>query len=400
MFLRIKLILGAIALVLPSFAFAATSLALTADDLPRAVSVPQAPSEAPLLMASFLEEERRPVGRTPLTFEGNEKQRTSWAFYIDNDLFALASKDRDYTGGVALTLSGQKVTTQALSLDSLLGKIDGSLGIASRQNAINPPTLHSIEFGAHTFTPEDTGSRALIVNDRPYASLIYVANSRQQINPQARSSIITNFSIGALGLSFGESLQDAIHEVSSSDPVRGWGHQISDGGELTARYFVAQQKMRYARYAGSSNNYEIKTATRASIGYLTGLSWGISGRWGRIRTPWWSFNPQVSGYADKSAPMASDVNGAAKKEFYFWAGSNIHLRLYNAFLQGQFRDSALTYRDRELERVVLEAWAGVTMELPHQFRASYFLRGHSKEIKQGKGARSQLWGGLIFSRAI
>ena len=387
--------------VVPLFSAHAISPASTSLDQSRSTTedVSQQPSP-PLVIASFLEDERRPIGRNPLTPEGHEKKSTSWALYIDNDLFALTSKDRDYTGGVALTLSGKEATTYAVSLDPLLHKINNNIGINSTQNTLNPPTLHSFEFGIHTFTPNDTSNRDIVTTDRPYASLAYVANSRQQINRKRRSSIITNLSIGALGLNLGETIQKAIHELSSSDPVRGWKHQISDGGELTARYFVARQKMRYAHYLDANNNYEIKTATRASLGYLTELSWGLSGRWGRIRSPWWSFNPQVSSYADKSAPMANSENTATKKELYFWAGSNIHLRLYNAFLRGQFRNSALTYKDSELERVIVESWAGITMELSHQFRASYFLRGHTKEIKQGEGARNQLWGGLIVSRTL
>ena len=109
MSLGINLSLGIAALILmllplySAHAISPTSTPLDRTGSPIEVAPPSA--NTPLVIASFLEEERRPIGRSPLTLEGNEKNRSSWALYLDNDLFALASKDRDYTGGVALTLS-------------------------------------------------------------------------------------------------------------------------------------------------------------------------------------------------------------------------------------------------------------------------------------------------------
>ena len=44
--------------------------------------------------------------------------------HIDNDLFAGGERDRDYTGGFAVALSGDAARNGLLSLDSALASID------------------------------------------------------------------------------------------------------------------------------------------------------------------------------------------------------------------------------------------------------------------------------------
>src|ERR1044072_2565398 len=45
--------------------------------------------------------------------------------HIDNDLFAGRNLDRDYTGGLAITLSGTAARDGLLSLDPVLSRLDG-----------------------------------------------------------------------------------------------------------------------------------------------------------------------------------------------------------------------------------------------------------------------------------
>ena len=71
-------------------------------------------------------------------------------------------------------------------------------------------------------------------------------------------------------------------------------------------------------------------------------------------------------------------------------------RAYNAFLQGQFRDSDVSYDSDEINHGIVEAWAGYTHSFNDGYRLSYTIRGHSSEIKSGAGDRSVLWGGLTL----
>jgi len=349
---------------------------------------------APLILASFIEDEQRPVLRRSKP-QAKEAARSSWALFIDNDLFALAGRDRDYTGGLSFTLAGTKAATHSFSLDSGLGQLNRLFSIALDSRDIR----HSFKVGLTAFTPEQTELTTPQLDDRPYASLVYIANSRQHLNHRERRSVITTLTFGALGLKIGSALQNGIHSIVGSEKAQGWDNQISDGGELTFRYSIAHQKTTWARYRGGMNNIEIKRAVRGSVGYLTGATAGISARWGRINSPWWSFNPQLSDYAEKSAPQAATSNrSSSSSEFYFWAGANLHFRAYNAFLQGQLRDSAVSYSSDELEHLLLESWLGVTKVFGSGYRVSYLIRNQTSELKQGNGDRAITWGGLMIGK--
>jgi hypothetical protein len=56
-----------------------------------------------------------------------EREYSGVSLQIDNDLFAGRDLDRDYTGGVAITLSGTAARDGLLSLDPVLSRIDGVL---------------------------------------------------------------------------------------------------------------------------------------------------------------------------------------------------------------------------------------------------------------------------------
>ncbi len=73
-------------------------------------------------------------------------------------------------------------------------------------------------------------------------------------------------------------------------------------------------------------------------------------------------------------------------------------RFYNAILQGQVRDSVVTFGRSELEHVIGEVWIGVTKEFGDGWRSSFFIRGRTEEIK-GPNERQPVWGGIILSKA-
>lgn len=329
----------------------------------------------------------------------DERDVSGGYFYMDNDLFITPNEDRDYTAGLSIVFTGAGSAQHFLSIDAVLGMIDSWPGL----NESSDFELHSFEFGISGFTPEETERRFALQNDRPYASLVYIANNRQYVNLQNKSSVISTLSLGVLGLRTASNLQNAVHKVINLDDAVGWQNQISNGGELTFRYGVSKQTMRWYDHS-TADKYEIKTAIRGSIGYITDVTWSLSGRWGDIRSPWWTFNPQTSEYTEKSSPALAATRSASgsKKdgEFYYWSGLSVHLRAYNVFLQGQNKDSVVTYDSNELNHLILEAWFGVTAEIFNGMRVSYLVRAQTSEIRRGGGSRNPLWGGLIVSQAF
>ncbi|MCW8880067.1 MAG: lipid A deacylase LpxR family protein [Kangiellaceae bacterium] len=323
-----------------------------------------------------------------------EPYDTGWALYIDNDMFTLRQEDQDYTGGFSLTLAGGRATQYDFSLDPILQKVDRWVGFDRLKNR-SDRQLHSMEIGFTVFTPDSIDNESLQVGDRPYATLLYLSNTEESIDLANDTAWLSTFTIGVLGAPIISEIQTEVHKVFGSDEPVGWDNQISDGGELTFKYSLAKQTLYHFNYGGESN-LEISTTKQLSVGYLTELSFGIAGRVGNFDTPWYSFRPHFNDYSEKSASLA----GLSKQheEFYFWGGLNLHLRAYNAFLQGQFRDSAVTYSAGEIRNLVAEGWLGITKQFRSGWRLSYLLRGQTSEVNVGQADRSVFWGGLILSK--
>ncbi|HEX7116637.1 MAG TPA: lipid A deacylase LpxR family protein, partial [Steroidobacter sp.] len=278
---------------------------------------------------------------------------------LDNDLFAGGERDRDYTGGLSVTISGTTARDGLLSLDPLLKRLDGAARVPEAA------TYHARQFGLMAFTPQDIVNREPQHDDRPYASLLFVSNSRTYVDEDARTAWSTNLTIGVLGLSLSESVHDAVHQLVGSESPQGYDHQISAGGEPTARYSVARQQLWIADPTG---HLDVKTTLQASVGYLTETSAAVTARIGRFNTPWWSFAPELTDYMASPVPVARN---SGRDAMYFFAGVRVKARAYNAFLQGQFRDSDVTYSFADIEPIVAEAWVGFVTQVLENTELSY-----------------------------
>ncbi len=348
--------------------------------------VAQQPRPPWLQLASLIEDEKRPI----ISLE-NKKIKSSWALALDNDALAFGDRDRDYTFGMNLTYSGTRASDAIISLKTPLAGIDDSLGL--EEVTENSQSHYSVETGIYGFTPADTSQREINNRDRPYASMFYFSSSHDRIDSENNIAWKTTLTIGALGLGIAGKLQSATHELISAKEARGWNHQISDGGELTGRYVIARQ-----HYLESfSQSLEVKSTLQASVGYLTEASWSLSFRSGKIISPWATFNPDLTTYGEKST---YSNNTTSFNEHYFWAGLTLKARLYNAFLQGQLRDTDWSYAHESLRPIIMEAWAGYTYAFKEGYRISYVLRAQTSEIKSGDGNRNMVWGGLIFAKTI
>ena len=322
----------------------------------------------------------------------DEADITGLRVQLDNDLFAGGGeRDRDYTGGMAVMLSGREAADGFLSLDPLLERLD-DLTTGEDSELM---TRHARQLGLMAFTPADIVSREPLRNDRPYASLLFVSNGRVRVDAIDRNAWSSSLTVGVLGLSLSERLHTAVHELVGSELPRGYDNQISAGGEPTARYTVARHHLWIANPAGT---LDVKTTVQGSVGFLTETSAAISLRAGRFASAWWSFAPELTDYI--AAPMPEDAQPNSQPELYFFTGVRVKARAYNAFLQGQFRESAVRYSFDEIEPVVAEAWVGVVTQLWDETQLSYTINYQTAEIRRGDAARSHLWGSVQLSHTF
>jgi len=322
-----------------------------------------------------------------------EPENSGWSLHMDNDLFTPKKQDRDYTGGLAVTFAGTRAQHWPISLDPTLSQINHWLAVNDEPNSLS---LHSLQLGVAAFAPEDLNRSDIIDDDRPYASLVFLANSRVNLQDDGETAIQSTFTVGVLGTRIAEVLQKQIHTLTDSDPPKGWQHQVSNGGEPTVRYTYAHQRL-WLVHEGKYH-LEVKYANEGSIGFLTEANTAISARWGRINTPWWSFAPDRAEYFSQPTTGLLNQSATGSSEFYLWAGAKVRARAYNAFLQGQFRDSELTYSRSELRPVLGEAWLGVTKKISPDYRLSWVWRYQSSELRSGNGDRDLVWGSILINR--
>jgi hypothetical protein len=243
-------------------------------------------------LAALVEEEKRPL----LHLDNQKiKPAKSWALAFDNDVLVPGGRDQDYTYGINFTQTGEHVRNALVSLNTPLLTLDSWLG--NEHKSLGLQETFSREIGVFGFTPEDISISQANPNDRPYASLVYLSSSREQIDLVDNVAWKSTLTLGALGLSLVGELQDVVHDITNSEKPQGWNNQISDGGELTGRYVIARQKY----FDNFSDNLEVKSTIQASVGYLTEASWSLSFRRGTIHSPWSSFNPELASYGEKSS---------------------------------------------------------------------------------------------------
>lgn len=327
--------------------------------------------------------------------QATEPYDTGWQVYVDNDLFV--NTDEGYTGGIAVNFSGRRAMEYRFSLDPALQTINRWLGVGRLYDAPEARRRHSMEFGLSAFTPRTLTDPAPILDDHPYACLAFLNNAEQAVLAQPGIVYQTSFALGLLGTSLCESVQKSLHDVIGDDKPRGWDHQISDGGEPTFRWSLSREQL-LIRGADSGTRQELAGILETALGYTTHVGAGLSWRWGRIRSPWWSFTPRNAEYINLGSPAArTDTAANEPGEFYVWAGGIVRYRLYNAILQGQFRDSDVEFSRSDLNPLVSEFWIGVTKELGNRLQVSLVFRARSRELKSGP---SPSWGGVILRRAL
>jgi hypothetical protein len=325
-----------------------------------------------------------------------EPYNAGWEFYFDNDVFLGSTKDRNYTGGIALTLAGRRAAEYPFSLDGLLGGLERLSGYDDLVGTPGFYKRHAIEFGLTLFTPDDTANPLPIHDDHPYANLLFIANSRIYIAPERGRMYQSNLMLGLLGSSVGEQVQKLIHRATDSEIPEGWNHQISDGGELTFKHSLSVHQLLLNHQ--SSLSYDLRSSLEVGLGTTSDLRASLSARWGKLSSAWWSFMPHQNEYINLGQTLSD--NALLKSnipEFYVWGGLQLSYRFYNVLLQGQFRESEVTFDQDQLESLILSTWLGVTHTFSNGYGVSFVVQAQSNEIDL-PGRKNPVWGGLVVSR--
>jgi hypothetical protein len=372
----------------------ATRLDLILTNMPRIRRIPRLELlTMPLLLAVSLFASAQDVeiktGFTPAAIG-----EPGVAIHLDNDLFTGAGEDSDYSWGATITIGSPEPGQLSAPLDR------ARRGIASllpdREAAA---VSRATQFGIIAMTPDDLESTHALPGDRPYASLVFLTSSELRIDTSGDRSQFTSFTVGLLGTGVAETLQRGVHQVQGGIVPNGWSHQVSEGGEPTARFVHAEQWVLGDTDTHAGRLRQTKLTLAASAGYLTEASAAVSMRWGRIATPWWSFNPELGDYSPAAVAPVNGYSFGGSPEVYGFVGARVKARAYSALLQGQFRHSEVRVASDDLARFQVEAWAGLTSAFS-EWSLSYSIHVASREIDRAPADRTLLWASLSFARAF
>lgn len=210
---------------------------------------------------------------------------------LENDMFA--STDRDYTNGVSLAAISHDIPGEInphclpwpVQLHAALirrynpefWRDDGD--VVRAQNVV-------VKFGQSMYTPGDPHRTDLIVDDRPYAGLLYVGLSwnRRRLDLQTNTETLDTreITLGVIGpLSMAHQAQDVVHGAIGSDRFQGWHNQLKNEPALQ---LAREQK--YRDYKGDGMGIPgFSTDTIRSFGLRLGnietsASYGVEGRIG------------------------------------------------------------------------------------------------------------------------
>lgn len=323
--------------------------------------------------------------------ESKKNYHATYSLYLDNDAF-LSDEDRDYTGGGAFSVSSSDPKNHPITIDKLLTWVNRQLNLEEEDANLQTP-VYSCEFGLNAFTPNEIGLKESIPNDRPYANLVYLANGQQSLVPSKNTAWVSSLTIGILGTDLAADLQNSIHRTIGSTVAEGWSNQISDGGEPTFKYELTKIK-----FYPTTKYTQFTTSYTLSIGFITEVSAGFGLKLGRLNSQWWTSSADLNRLGSKVNPyVMTGSEEEHRNDSYFIIGSQVKLRGYNVFLQGQFRDSAVKYSLDEIRPLIYEGWFGYTQELFNNLKLSYIYRYQTSELKVGLADREFSWGGILVA---
>jgi lipid A 3-O-deacylase len=166
---------------------------------------------------------------------GKEKKENvfdTFTLYWENDTFG--GTDSNYTNGIKLSWS-----TPYSANNQKDGHLpDWSYPIINRLPFVKNPTAKraiALSLGQLMFTPDDTRTKELIEDDRPYAGYLYFGAGFNSIISNRKDT--WQFNVGVVGpASFAQETQDFAHDLIGTLRAQGWDNQLKNEPAIEAVY--------------------------------------------------------------------------------------------------------------------------------------------------------------------
>ncbi|MBP9684852.1 MAG: lipid A deacylase LpxR family protein [Rhodoferax sp.] len=311
---------------------------------------------------------------------------------MENDLFA--DTDQNYTSGVAFTAVSHDIIGQ-LKPECLPAPVRLQAELITLLNpgfwadAENPAHAQNVvvKFGQSMFMPKDPARTDLILNDRPYAGLLYVgmAWNRRKHEPQGDSEMLDTreLTLGVIGpLALAQEAQNLVHKVIGVDQFQGWDNQL---GNESALQMALDRKFKAYRGTGAiTPGFSADTIRRLGLqlgNIETSATVGIEGRVG------WNIPNDFGTYpirpgAENRPPSTASNPTRLRAGIHLFGTFETKLVLHDFSLDGNLFQSSHSVTRRPW---VAQAAVGLSAQSPvagHGIKLAVMQVWRSREFKE------------------
>lgn len=254
----------------------------------------------------------------------------TYTFQIEND--RIANTDRHYTSGFRFSWVSEAVDSDPQWAREILETIypfadlrEGRIGAA---------------FGQSIFTPENTSSRTLVTNDRPYAGWLYGGISAHAQTADIKNEIIRDrldtveLDVGIVGpYALGEQVQNGVHELINVAKSNGWDNQLDNEPGIM---LIGERRWRTRPLRPLGLELDLIPSIGGSVGNV--MTFGSAGALVRLgQNIAFDFGPPL---IQPSLSGLAAVDNNVRFGWYIFAGGQARAVARNIFLDGNtFSDS-------------------------------------------------------------
>lgn len=209
-----------------------------------------------------------------------------------------------------------------------------------KQELQNSATNYSISLNQKIYTPEDTDTSELILDDRPYAGWLYAGFTvNYKTNTHSHS---LELDLGVVGpAAMGEQVQNGFHDLIDVPRAQGWDNQMDNEPTIQTSYM---QKLRFVDVLEKSTGrmFDVIPYVGASLGnVLVAAHTGIIGRLG-VNIPN-DFGPtRLSASDGDMIRDPRESNPDLPWRAYVYGAARANLVGHNIFLDGSIFQSSPT----------------------------------------------------------
>lgn len=285
-----------------------------------------------------------------------------WSLQLENDVWG-SGDDRFYSHGTQISYLRRGAPPNWLRTT------------AKQLPFFDLGNAQAVQFsiGQKIFTPEDTETTVLLLDDRPYAGWLFGSAEVLGLiheDDNHRVGNLFGITLGIVGpAALGEDIQNSFHDLIGVDRAEGWDNQLENEPGIVINY---ARRWQYFQPAFRNTEFETSPHITAALGNIyTYAGGGLMLRWGRgLRN---DFSPPNIRPGFPGIPY---LRPSKQPSWYLFAGVEGRAVARNIFLDGNtFEDSHSVDKEplvADFQFGVAWQWEGVRIALSNVWRTREF----------------------------